>query len=152
MDGTDHINVYSKGNTQLGRMLSNFYQAEIFTRYGSFMSIEGLWYWMGLSHEWDNPAINPLRDLSGNAAKLKGQELRKRFGQTEHPDFEGAILRATEYKIISKPQLLQMYLENDLPLVHYYVMRGAAVFNDSNKFQIDFLNGELRQSLGLEPL
>lgn len=37
MDGKDHINVYSGSQTELGRMLSNFYRQEIETKDGKLM-------------------------------------------------------------------------------------------------------------------
>ena len=48
-DGIDHINIYSKGYTKLGRLLSNFTKSE-FTHpiYGHFMSVEGFWYYIKL--------------------------------------------------------------------------------------------------------
>ena len=40
-DGVDHINIYSKGLTELGRFLSNFEHILITTEDGDFNSIEG---------------------------------------------------------------------------------------------------------------
>ena len=58
-DGIDHINIYSKGKTSLGRWLSNFAKSPIETEDGHFDSIEGYWYWYWLSSKDDT-----LRALS----------------------------------------------------------------------------------------
>lgn len=152
MDGKDHINIYSKGKTTLGRFLSNFHRELLPTRYGQFMSIEGLWYWMGLSLWWDEPEVQTLRELSGNAAKLKGQELRARYGQTTHGDFQDAIIRASETKLVQNTDMFKLYVENELPFSHYYNFKGNYVFPNTNKFQMDWFNRVFRQQLGLEPL
>lgn len=49
MDGVTHINIYSKGKTQLGRVASNFayFPFEI-PNDGRFSSVEGYWHWLGL--------------------------------------------------------------------------------------------------------
>ena len=43
-DGVDHINIYSRGKTQLGRMLSNFYLSPFnHPVYGGFNTVEGFY-------------------------------------------------------------------------------------------------------------
>jgi hypothetical protein len=42
-DGITHINIYSKGKTELGRWLSNFTYHPIETEDGKFDSVEGYW-------------------------------------------------------------------------------------------------------------
>jgi hypothetical protein len=45
-DGVTHINIYSKGKTELGRWLTNFsYSPFNHPEYGKFLSMEGFWYW-----------------------------------------------------------------------------------------------------------
>ena len=46
-DGISHVNIYSQGKTELGRMLSNFYHYQVITKDGNFTSVEGYWYWLG---------------------------------------------------------------------------------------------------------
>lgn len=43
-DGIDHINVYSGGATELGRLLTNFAHTPFENEYGKFESVEGFWY------------------------------------------------------------------------------------------------------------
>jgi hypothetical protein len=53
-DGIDHINIYSRGKTEVGRQLSNFAHTPFTHKdYGYFNSVEGLWYYLitGCKHE-----------------------------------------------------------------------------------------------------
>ena len=70
LDGEDHINIYSKGKTEIGRWLSNFSHTEIITEDGKFSSIEGYWYWLTTKDE-------RLRTLIGWAAKDLGKRCEK---------------------------------------------------------------------------
>lgn len=44
-DSLTHINVYSNGKTQLGRLLSNFADTAITIGNNTFASVESWWYW-----------------------------------------------------------------------------------------------------------
>lgn len=123
MDGVDHINVYSKGLTELGRFLSNFTRCSIETEDGKFNSIEGYWYWLGT----DNPDRERLRTAYGFGAKQIGRELRAKDWQYTD-EFKIKILKAIKIKIESNPKMKELLLNNTLPLTHYYVY-GDKVFN-----------------------
>ena len=69
-DGIDHINIYSRGHTELGQYLSNFAYTPIQTEDGRFYSIEGYWYWL-------NTHNDKLRLLYGFKARSFGKELDK---------------------------------------------------------------------------
>lgn len=132
MDGKDHINVYSGSQTELGRMLSNFYKQEIETKDGKFMSVEAYWFWLGISDEC--PAKDELRELSGYDAKKCGTQLRLYY-PIEKPveDFEDRIIRAIWYKVKRHVDLfLPEY--KDLPLKHYYVYSGGTVRDVYGKY------------------
>jgi len=121
-DGTDHINIYSKGQTELGRFLSNFSHSPIMTEDGLFQSVEGYWYWIGLRHEG-------LRHLSGFQAKQFGKELRVHttpFILSEE-DFKLKIEKACRIKIQGNPVMLSLFTKTSLPFKHYYVMNGRVV-------------------------
>ena len=115
MDGICHINVYSKGGTQLGRMLSNFFWAPIVTKdHGEFASIEGYWYWL-------KKPDDKLRKLYGYTAKKFGKDISK--GAESHyskADFENLIKEAIEIKIETHANIRQSLIGSDLPLQHYY--------------------------------
>jgi hypothetical protein len=71
-DGIDHINIYSKGKTELGRWLSNFSECAIKHPFdGYFNSVEAYWY-------YDITGNEDLRLTSGFEAKQLGRNTIKR--------------------------------------------------------------------------
>lgn len=130
-DGLTHINIYSKGRTQLGRNLSNFATTPFQDPdYGHFNSMEGFWYWAATGLEHDI-----LRRLMGYNAKTHGRSLRQIF----NPDFEAVICQGLVSKLECNPFLLSALLSSDLPLHHYYNYGGKVIVPDSGIFQVVFL-------------
>lgn len=113
-DGVDHINIYSKGKTELGRWLTNFALAPFtLDDHGAFESVEGYWYWLSTGRRHDS-----LRLLFGVEAKRTG----KTFERVEYNgDFEAAICRAIRAKLLQHPKMLSRLIDSDLYLTHYYV-------------------------------
>jgi hypothetical protein len=123
LDGISHINIYSQGKTQLGKMLSNFYHYKIMTEDGEFNSVEGYWYWLGIE---DCEEKEILRDLCGYNAKKIGNKLRKKYNDRLDISFEKKILKAIWYKIRRNINLFNS--ENSkLPFEHYYNFGGKIV-------------------------
>jgi len=121
-DGITHINVYSKGKTELGRFLSNFTYAPITTEDGNFNSIEGYWYWLGCIHA----DKNQLRSLYGFRAKQVGRELGAN-DWIDTDEFKRKISTAIVIKINSNKKFKAELINNKLPLTHYYVYGGKIV-------------------------
>ena len=67
IDGIDFINIYSQGNTILGRMLSNFAEAECYYDGMKFKCVEGFWYWYICGKKHDE-----LKTMIGYNAKKFG--------------------------------------------------------------------------------
>ena len=117
-DGVDHINIYSKGRTELGRLLTNFALLPIKTEDGLFASMEGWWYWqLGKDLEREQ-----LRTLWGAAAKYAGRDLKI----PDWPDplflegFKVKYAQAFRAKLEQHPRLAEMLKNSHLPLQHYY--------------------------------
>ena len=133
-DGINHINMYSKGNTEFGRMLSDFYLCPIETPDGNFLSVEGYWYWLSLPEEYAPREL--LRKFYGYRAKQMGR-MHREAAQKEgyklrfEPQFEKKILSAIEQKMRIEARLFKPEYEN-LPIYHYYVFNGKVkdVTND----------------------
>lgn len=115
-DGIDHINIYSRGHTELGQYLSNFAYTPIKTEDGRFNSIEGYWYWL-------NTHNDKLRLLYGFKAKSFGKELDKTIIIDEER-FQNKIRNACWIKIHSNEYYLNMFVHSSLPFTHYYVFNG----------------------------
>lgn len=110
-DGIDHINIYSKGKTLLGRMMSNFFHYRIKIDGMYFASIESYWYWLSTGKQYDH-----LKNLSGFAAKQEG----KKYPVVHVDNFESYIMRALRLKVGSLPKLEEELINSSLPFAHYY--------------------------------
>lgn len=111
-DGIDHVNIYSKGATRLGRMLSNFTKVTIeVPDDGVFDSIEAYWYWLstGCMHD-------VLRKQYGPSAKALGRT----FPKVHCPNFQERICKALDIKLAKVPNLFSTLQACKLPLTHYY--------------------------------
>lgn len=130
-DGMDHINIYSRGKTEVGRELSNFsYSPFTHKKYGKFDSIEGLWYYLitGCKHE-------SLRELYGFKAKKVGREFineeKWRMIDTDDPTFKEDIKEGIRQKLRENKKLLRMLCKTEgKPLKHYYVYESKKKFDE----------------------
>jgi hypothetical protein len=112
-DGIDHINIYSKGKTLLGRLLSNFaYTPFIYPEYALFYSVEGFWYYY-----LSDCKFNELKLLSGYQAKAFGKTLKCRMLVNDDIPI---ILEAIRHKLRQNRNIIELLKESDLPLTHYY--------------------------------
>lgn len=130
-DGVDHINVYSKGKTALGRFLTNFAYSPIVTEDGPFQSIEGYWYWLSCGDD-------ALRTVHGWAAKQLGRDL----GAADWQDtgvFKTKIMKAIEAKLEANPARLAELRASKLPLRHYYVYGSKVVEPKDGKWILHYL-------------
>lgn len=132
-DGVYHINIYSKGNTELGRLLSNFSDLEVDTIFGKFRSIEGLWYWLltGQKH-------NEFKSLVGFQAKALGRDLLSDQSEwIQTPQDKLVIIQAMISKLLLNKKLLDLFLKNKLEYKHYYVYGDKVVEPTEGKWIIN---------------
>ena len=111
-DGVDHINIYSKGKTQLGRDLTNLSNLPVtISGAGAFKSMEGYWYWLstGGKHEC-------LMEMSGFEAK----KFASNIPDVDNADFKDLIRRALWLRMEQNEPLKKALRESTLPLKHYY--------------------------------
>lgn len=114
-DGKDHVNIYSRGKTNLGKALSNFAHY-VFSFEGiTYQSIEGALYYYRTGN-------TKLIKLYGSEAKKIGSKSNEK--RIESPELLKAWLYA---KIFSNPELIALLLNNRLPFSHYYIMFGRKI-------------------------
>ena len=116
MDGIDHINIYSKGKTPLGKFLSNWYEQPIYISIGKFRCIEGLIFFLG---SFDDK----FRTYNGWTAKKKG-DCGDRHIRLPDDVFKRYIKEAMIAKLNQHLVMKRIFKENKLPLTHYYVYNG----------------------------
>ena len=112
-DGKNHINIYSKGRTELGRLLSNFAHTPFTVDGSEFASLEGYWYWLSTGRQFSK-----LKSLHGFAAKQHGQTLPK--VEISAVDFNKAVKSAIKEKYNQTPQIQELLRGTNLLLTHYY--------------------------------
>lgn len=127
MDGVTHINVFTRGNTLVGRECSNLRHAptdnpslillkgaygEEMKPIGKFDCLEGFWWWLstGMTEEY-------FRTCSGFDARRHGSSLTK----IPRASFKHEIRYAIALKLKTYPDMLSRLLNSILPLAHYYV-------------------------------
>jgi hypothetical protein len=133
-DGVTHINVYSKGQTQIGRMLSNFYHSPFkLAEDGEFKCLEGYWYWLQIQ---DIPGRDILRELAGWECKKFGRKLRDSFPspRLDPMEFRKKIAIAIASKVEQNPRIIAELKRSTLPFVHYYNYAGRVVVPEDNEW------------------
>lgn len=143
-DGVEHINVYSRGTTELGRFLTNFYHQSIQTEDGRFESVEGYWGWLG-SGAQDRDSYRKLYGF--DAKKAMNEEPIK--GRIDENDFKRKIKKAIAYKIATNAKMALELKKSTLPFVHYYNYKGKIVVVDDCDWIMEFLEN-LRKLLKSE--
>jgi len=140
-DGDTHINVYSKGKTELGRWLTNFTYETVLTPYGMMNSMESYYHYLKIQRALiesnmlrvpkpiERAMVN-LTNLHGRAAQEAGRSARKllrSYGITlnDVPNawFNEQFMLGLEYKLRKSPDklaLLQDELADGKVLLHYY--------------------------------
>lgn len=117
-DGTTHINVYSKGKTELGRLLTNFAETPFVHKdFGEFKTVEGLWYYLKTGKMYDE-----LRIMNGKQAKSFGRKKLPKVKGEISEEFKENILEGIRSKLRQNKKILKMLIESELPLSHYYVV------------------------------
>lgn len=111
-DGLDHINIYSRARTRLGRLLSN-HAPLAFTHptYGSFSCAESYWYWLSTGQLHDG-----LRVLPARQARFQG----KQHPKVIDPLFKRRFAEGLICKLNAHPDLTMNLANSRLPFKHYY--------------------------------
>lgn len=123
-DGATHVNIYSQGKTELGRLLSNFIRSPFECEDGRFLSIEGYWHWLNAPV---TPEREVLRTLYGYAALQRGRAIRRGYKFPDFALFQQKMVRALQAKVEADPHLKALLRENPLPFMHYHLQNGRAV-------------------------
>jgi hypothetical protein len=124
-DGVAYVNVYSKGRTALGKMLSNFHPFKFKQSGKLFANIEALWVYLGIHPDDDNR--DAVCMMPGVDAKKAGRRLRD--PNYRDPEFHAKILAAVrcklEYYATQTPEIFLAHA--NLPLEHYYSYSGKVI-------------------------
>jgi len=109
-DGIDHINVYSKGSTNIGRLLSNFAYTPFLINGHRFASVEAYWYYYTTGQKYDH-----LKSLYGFKAKLEGKKYERVRLISRRRLFNVYL-----HKIAHNKDLYDQLMSTEVPFTHYY--------------------------------
>lgn len=123
-DGVTHINIYTKGESVLGKWMSNLADSPFMIEGKTFKSLEGYWYYLGLPNI---PEKEALTNVNGFQAKKLGKELRAKYNPVQLEDFEVRIKKAILCKLLAYPDMVQALSESTLPFTHYYEYNGKRI-------------------------
>lgn len=146
-DGVDHINIYSKGKTWLGRELSNFaplpqsIEVPIMSLTFNCHTVEGIWYLHRINdvmrtdpdstaflekfnavYDSERSAFGILQGSNGFEAKRAGKRILKALGiESDYSDwFKKTMTDVFKHKVGMSKDLCKALIESDLPFAHYY--------------------------------
>lgn len=124
-EGLTHINSYSKSNLEVGRLLSNFAEIELDSRYGKFSNIEAYWAYLVTGSTGIDEYTSPLQARIIMATETSDQEM-----QCSSEEFPILIRDAIRHKLNANKEFLlnDEYFNNiQLPITHYWVYNGKVV-------------------------
>lgn len=129
-DGITHINVYSKGKTELGRLLSNFAHTPIILDFNCFESIESWWYWIKMNNINDSLLVKKFSDEELETVKAKIGAEAKSYFRSLYSDKDTSRFNPTKeqlkeiyiHKLNQNLSVKNLLKESNLPFSHYYIM------------------------------
>lgn len=120
-DGVTHINIYSQGDTELGKMLSHFWRGSFrHPFYGKFESMEGFWYY--IKARADTPEEEERRQQLRRLAGWEAKKVGRTFENVHVDHFQEVIMSGNLSKIRQTPRIQELMMESHLPFDHYYLM------------------------------
>lgn len=129
-DGKTHVNVFTRGQTKMGRAMSNFQECNIeHPFFGRFRSLEGLWYYLKTGRNTEL-----FRILNGYDARKQGKPRET----VKYPLFTKMFKLGMVEKLAKNKELQEELVKNELPLVHYYVYQGAIQVPPRHEWQLEF--------------
>lgn len=146
LDGKTHINVYSKGATELGRLLSNFAHTPfLLWGEGYFHSVESWWYWVKMSNINNSLLLpifdeNQLSEIKEQVGVFAKQYFRAINTLEDTYIFNpGRIQLKNVYiaKLKNHPRIKEMLFSNNLPMAHYYMMNYKKVNADRHLWTVE---------------
>lgn len=117
-DGIDHINIYTKGKTPVGKALTNLSPYTFMYEGDRFMSVEGFWYYhkmkiLGLPYEH-------FKTMRGFQAKNAGGKNKLDLSPDQFEEFKIIMIEGMKCRLRQNPKLLKLLVDSDLPFKHYY--------------------------------
>lgn len=142
-DGETHINIYSKGRSDLGRFLSNFTRSDTVTDHGKFRSLEGYYHFLrGLAALRNckrdvrgyEQRLEDLRYVDGGFAQSLGRWIRSDFikDAIHFVDLDDEFFAHFKSALTAKvehPEYKEKFYSSRLPFTHYYIVGNGGIYH-----------------------
>lgn len=126
VDGKDYIRIHTKGVTELGRLLSEYSDTYIETRWGKFRTIAGLSAFLRTG--CNNPEIYKAMNRMQVIAHMKTAST------VPNPNYNRSMKAALHSYVIRNERLKELLVGSELP------------FRDGSQYYIDYYE-KLREKL-----
>ncbi len=124
-DGVTHINISSIAKTELGKLLDVNAQCHInHPDLGTFQCLGGLWYYISGDRD------DSFRTVYGKKCVVKGKKTPRKYID----GFKTIIAEATWIKVILNPNIMNLLMQSELPLVSYFVQGEVSVITAEHKW------------------
>lgn len=156
-DGLDHINVYSRGKTLLGKYLSNFARTPVMISTLRFASVESWWFYKKMKNinakytadklysriPFSSEDLGIVQNLIGVDAKYFFNQKVKAINYLKSEDLDYAeptpeqVEAVFRLKVNQNTEVRRLLKESTLPFAHYYEMHGHKVNADKYLYMAD---------------
>lgn len=143
-DGVTHICIDIDAKTELGRMLSHYYESGfVHPTFGSFKTLEGFWRYINCDDEGSKQR-DDFRTISGRGVNKISRHMAKRNVK----NFKQIIYEANYYRIINDKKLYDLFVSSTLPFDYYFLFGDAKIVQRAKGYSwIINMYEELRQMM-----
>lgn len=143
-DGKSHINIYSQGKTEVGRVLSNWDKHPLILPHGVFYGIEPYWFYLKSGgdpvfwvlsgwkakefyrDEYEHGKSKKYKEIDFYTKSRVGRNLNGELGWkadntlNNYNNFKMHITNAFWMKYLQHPKVKELLINSHLPFKHYY--------------------------------
>lgn len=130
-DGDTHVCIDIDGKTELGRMLSHYYESNFeHPVFGSFKTLEGFWRYINCDDE-GSKRRDEFRTISGRGVNKISRTMAKRNVK----NFKEIIYEANYHRIMSDKKLYDLFVNSTLPFDYYFLFGENKIIQRAKGYQ-----------------
>ena len=143
LDGVEHINIWAKGATWLGKFLSHRTLCELNLPEGRFLCVSAYWYHLTCK---EDSRLNRVHDWETELLATQLSPLPRKQ-QLPAAELQAKIKKALDAKIKWSDYWQEEFTESELPFLHYYLDAEGNVVDESRKYRWLLNHLEARRTL-----
>lgn len=130
-DGETHICIDIDAQTDLGRMLSHYYECEFeHPVFGMFRTMEGFWRYINCDDKGTKQR-DEFRTINGKGVNKISRTMEKR----NVDNFKEIIYEANYYRILNNEKLYDLFVNSDLPFDYYFLFGDDKIVQRAKGYQ-----------------